>query len=191
VLEPAVAAGLLRWHGYLPNDEAMIITGGALAGLSLLQDDPNFRHSMPTKVAEYMARGVPVITTPLPLAVDLVERHECGYVVPFAPATAPAAAEAVLALQRDPALRDAMGERGHQGASQYLRWPEDARAFVAQLEQWAGGAQGVRGSGDIRGPEGVQGSGGAQGPRGAGAPGAAAAAPPTPPSSPVSAQDGR
>ena len=37
-LEPAGAAGLLRWHGYVPNDEAMLITDGALAGLSLLQD---------------------------------------------------------------------------------------------------------------------------------------------------------
>jgi len=136
VLEPAQAAGLVRWHGFVPNDEAMLITDGALAGLSLLQDDPNFRHSMPTKVAEYMARGVPVVTTPLPLAVDLVERHECGFVVPFGDAGA--AAEAVLALQGDPALRDAMGARGHQGASEYLRWPDDARAFVAQLEQWAG-----------------------------------------------------
>jgi glycosyltransferase involved in cell wall biosynthesis len=136
VLEPAQAGGLVRWHGFVPNDEAMLITDGALAGLSLLQDDPNFRHSMPTKVAEYMARGVPVVTTPLPLAVDLVERHECGFVVPFGDAGA--AAEAVLSLQGDPALRDAMGARGHQGASEYLRWPDDARAFVAQLEQWAG-----------------------------------------------------
>ena len=45
----------------------------ALAGLSLLQDEENFRHSMPTKIAEYMARGVPAVTTPLPLAVELVE----------------------------------------------------------------------------------------------------------------------
>jgi glycosyltransferase involved in cell wall biosynthesis len=136
VLAPAQAEGLVRWHGFVPNDEAMLITDGALAGLSLLQDDPNFRHSMPTKVAEYMARGVPVVTTPLPLAVDLVERHDCGFVVPFGDAGA--AAEAVLSLQRDPARRDAMGARGHQGASEYLRWPDDARAFVAQLEQWAG-----------------------------------------------------
>jgi glycosyltransferase involved in cell wall biosynthesis len=135
VLEPAAARGLIRWHGYRPNDEAMLITDGALAGLSLLQDDPNFRHSMPTKVAEYMARGVPVVTTPLPLAVGLVERSECGFVVPFRDTAA--ASEAVLTLQADPALRDAMGGRGHQGAAEYLRWPEDARAFVAQLEQWA------------------------------------------------------
>jgi glycosyltransferase involved in cell wall biosynthesis len=137
-LEPARDSGLVRWHGFVPNDEAMLITDGALAGLSLLHDDPNLRISMPTKVAEYMARGVPVITTPLPLAVELVKRHDCGFVVPFgAPA---AAAEAVLALQRDPELREAMGLRGHQGASEYLRWPEDAKAFVAQLERWAGTA---------------------------------------------------
>ena len=135
-LEPARDSGLVRWHGFVPNDEAMLITDGALAGLSLLHDDPNLRISMPTKVAEYMARGVPIITTPLPLAVELVKRHDCGFVVPFgAPA---AAAEAVLALQRDPELREAMGLRGHQGASEYLRWPEDAKAFVAQLERWAG-----------------------------------------------------
>jgi glycosyltransferase involved in cell wall biosynthesis len=137
-LEPARDGGLLRWHGFVPNDEAMLITDGALAGLSLLHDDPNFRHSMPTKVAEYMARGVPVITTPLPLAVDLVERNDCGIVVPFGSPSA--AAEAVLALHRDPDLARAMGERGHQGASEYLRWPQDAQAFVAQLERWAGPA---------------------------------------------------
>jgi glycosyltransferase involved in cell wall biosynthesis len=114
----------------------MLITDGALAGLSLLQDDPNLRHSMPTKVAEYMARGVPVITTPLPLAADLVERSGCGFIVPFGDPKA--AAEAVRALQQDPALRDLMGARGHQDAVQFLRWPEDARAFVAQLERWAG-----------------------------------------------------
>jgi glycosyltransferase involved in cell wall biosynthesis len=86
-------------------------------------------------VAEYMARGVPVVTTPLPLAVSLVERSESGFVVPFE--DAPAAAEAILTLKADPALRDAMGGRGHQDAAELLRWPEDARAFVDQLEQWA------------------------------------------------------
>ena len=65
---------------------------GALAGLSLLEDRPNYRHSMPTKVIEYMAHGLPVITTPLPLAADLVERSGCGIVVPFDDAEATAAA---------------------------------------------------------------------------------------------------
>jgi glycosyltransferase involved in cell wall biosynthesis len=90
---------------------------------------------MPTKVIEYMARGLPVITTPLPLAVDLVESAGCGFVVPF---NDPAAAcEAILKLDADPDLRVAMGERGHEAALRDLGWPKAAKEFVAQLEQWA------------------------------------------------------
>jgi glycosyltransferase involved in cell wall biosynthesis len=90
---------------------------------------------MPTKVIEYMARGLPVITTPLPLAVDLVQSADCGFVVPF---NDPAAAcEAVLKLDADPSLRVAMGARGHEAALRDLGWPKAAKEFVAQLEQWA------------------------------------------------------
>src|SRR4029077_5887508 len=87
---------------------------GALAGLSLLQDEPNFRHSMPTKVVEYMARGVPVVTTPLPAAADLVTRYGCGFVVPFGDPRA--AADAVLKLAGDASLRAKVGSRGHDAA---------------------------------------------------------------------------
>jgi glycosyltransferase involved in cell wall biosynthesis len=134
-IEPAQAAGLLRWHGFVPNDQAMPMLDGALAGLSLLHDEPNFRHSMPTKVVEYMARGVPVVTTPLPAAAELARGHECGFVVPFGDVDA--AAEAVLELDRDISLRTKMGHRGHEAAYSSLGWPSDAREFVAQLESWA------------------------------------------------------
>ena len=82
-MEPAQADGLLRWHSFVPNEAAMKMMDGALAGLSLLHDEPKLRHSMPTKVVEYMARGVPVVTTPLPIAAELASGHECGFVVPF------------------------------------------------------------------------------------------------------------
>jgi glycosyltransferase involved in cell wall biosynthesis len=134
-IEPAQAAGLLRWHGFVPNDRAVTMVDGALAGLSLLQDEANFRHSLPTKVVEYMARGVPVVTTPLPRAAELATAHECGFVVPFGDVAA--AAEAVLELDRDSSLRAKMGRRGHEAALASLGWPSDAREFVAQLEQWA------------------------------------------------------
>ncbi len=134
-IEPAQAEGLLQWPGFIPNDRAVLMVDGALAGLSLLQDEPNFRHSLPTKVVEYMARGVPVVTTPLPAAAELVVQHECGYVVPFGDSRA--AAEAILELAADSSLRTKMGRRGHEAARRSLGWPADARAFVAQLEAWA------------------------------------------------------
>jgi len=125
----------VRWHGFKPNEEALALASGALAGLSLLCDEANFRHSMPTKVIEYMARALPVITTPLPLAVDLVKNANCGFVVPFNDPQA--VAEAVLRLDADPDLRATMGLRGYEAAKSSLGWAADAQAFVAQLEDWA------------------------------------------------------
>jgi glycosyltransferase involved in cell wall biosynthesis len=129
------AGDAVTWHGFVPNAEALRLVDGALAGLSLLQDEANFRHSMPTKVAEYMARGVPVVSTPLPLAVNLVEAADGGFVVPFNDPRA--AADAVLKLDADPGLRTAMGARAHAYALANLAWPPHAAAFVAQLEAWA------------------------------------------------------
>lgn len=127
--------GDIHWHGYVPNDRALELLDGALAGLSLLRDQPNYRHSQPTKVLEYMARGIPVLTTPLPLARAVVREHRAGLVVPF---ERPAAvADAVRLLQRDPDLRRALGANGHRAARAHYHWPRDAEAFVARLESWA------------------------------------------------------
>jgi glycosyltransferase involved in cell wall biosynthesis len=140
-LSRAQAAGLIRWHGFVPNGDAVRMLDGALAGIALLHDEPNYRHSLPTKVAEYMARGLPVVTSPNPPAAELVNRYRCGFVVPYRDPEA--AADAVLRLRRDPALRIQLAMRGHDGARESLRWPQAARAFVAQLEAWAadGGRQ--------------------------------------------------
>ncbi len=129
------AGDAVRYHGFVPNAEALRLVEGSIAGLSLLQDEENFRHSMPTKVAEYMARAVPVVTTPLPLAVDLVEAADAGFVVPFNDPQA--ARDAILKLDADPDLRVKMGLRGHEYALANLAWPPHAAAFVAQLETWA------------------------------------------------------
>ncbi|WP_433339152.1 glycosyltransferase family 4 protein [Spirillospora sp. CA-294931] len=137
-LRDAQREGLLRWYGFVPNDRALRIAEGAMAGLALLHDEPNYRHSMPTKVVEYMARGVPVITTPNPPAVDIVKPTACGLIVPFAEPEA--AAEAVRQLKKDVELRTSMGKRGYETARARFHWPTHAKNFVTQLETWAGRA---------------------------------------------------
>ncbi|GHH72205.1 glycosyl transferase family 1 [Streptosporangium violaceochromogenes] len=136
-LNEAVAEGLLEWRDFMPNDEALKRLDGALAGLSLLHDEPNYRHSMPTKIVEYMAHGIPVITTPSPRAVELVERYDSGVVVPWRDPKA--VAQAVLSLRDDVRERHAQGARGYAAARANHHWPNSARRFVSQLEAWAGG----------------------------------------------------
>jgi glycosyltransferase involved in cell wall biosynthesis len=135
LLREAQRTGLLRWYGFVPNDRALRMAEGAIAGLALLHDSPNYRHSMPTKVVEYMARGLPVITTPNPIAAEIVTQGGCGLVVPFEDPAATAAA--VRRLRDDAALRLDMGKRGHETARARFHWPDQARLFVAQLEDWA------------------------------------------------------
>lgn len=52
--------------GPLPHSQALARIAGASAGLSPLMDIPNYRHSLPTKVLEYLALGLPVLASDLP-----------------------------------------------------------------------------------------------------------------------------
>ena len=136
-VRPALAAaherGTVRWHGFLPNDEALQLLHGAAFGLSLLHDEPNFRHSMPTKVLEYLAHGVPVVTTPLPAPMALLQRHGLGTVVPFADVDAVVAA--VLEGLADPEGLASRARAGRAAARREDTWATAGPAFVDELRR--------------------------------------------------------
>jgi glycosyltransferase involved in cell wall biosynthesis len=133
--ESAARDGVLEWEGFVPNDVAHERLAGALAGLSLLADLPNYRHSRPTKVVEYMAHGVPVVTTPTPIAAGIVERHDCGIVVPFDDVDAVAAA--IAKLHDDDELRGRLAGNGHAAALAEYDWRRSAPRFVSEIERVA------------------------------------------------------
>jgi len=135
LLAPAATAGEIDWVGFVPSDQALPMLDGAMAGLSLLHDEPNYRGSMPTKVMEYMAHGVPVVTTPLPLARDLVRRAGAGVVVPFGDTDA--TLSEILRLRGDPERRAGMGSAGHRLAAEEFDWGRLSAAFVAELARIA------------------------------------------------------
>ncbi|ACV07629.1 glycosyltransferase family 4 protein [Kytococcus sedentarius] len=138
-LAAAHRRGDLVHHGFVPNARAAAMLDGALAGVSLLGDLPNFRHSMPTKVLEYMAHGLPVVTTPLPLAVKAVERAGCGAVVPFGPPGVERALPTLLAWRQDPALRTRLGRAARREAVAEHSWAATAPVFLGALQDVAHG----------------------------------------------------
>ena len=126
--------GWVRHHGFVPNGEALDLLQGALAGLALLHDEPNYATSRPTKVMEYMAFGVPVVTTPNAASAELVRRYDSGVVVPFKDPEA--AADAVLDLRADPERRHRLGDAGRAGAVRDLDWRDDGQRFGELLSAW-------------------------------------------------------
>ena len=135
-LAAAQARGDVAWRGFVPNAEALGSIEGATVGLALLHDEPNYRHSMPTKLYEYLARGIPFVSTPLPLARELAEQSGGGILVPFGDPAA--AAAAVRELDADDDRRQAMARAGRQWVIDHADWRRDGPAFVRLLEGWAG-----------------------------------------------------
>jgi glycosyltransferase involved in cell wall biosynthesis len=136
IVHDAVERGVVVWRGPLSNPEAMAVVRGAVAGLSLLGNHPNYVHSRPTKVVEYLANGVPAISTPLPLAAEMVESSRAGIVTHhwFGPELVSEVSDAVMAYASSPALRGEHGANGWRYVRDHLSWNSDGARFVGLLE---------------------------------------------------------
>lgn len=124
MVERAEALGVaLELTGWLPHREAMERAAGASVGLSLLRDLPNYRHSLPTKVIEYLALGIPVVASDLPGTREAVDDLAgVAFVPPQDPMAAAAALETVAG---DAGLREEL-RTGAPGIRERLVWPDDA-----------------------------------------------------------------
>ena len=119
--------------GALPHGRAMEQAAGASAGLSLLRPLPNYLHSLPTKVVEYLAMGLPVVASDLPGTRAAVgDLAGLALVTPADPAAAGAALDRMLGdgRSREKAARQAPALR------ERLVWPD--AAVVAVYREAAG-----------------------------------------------------
>lgn len=134
-LRDADAAGQLTWHGFTPNDIAMQAIEGAALGLSFVRDEPNYRHSRLTKLMEYLAHGVPLVSTPLPVPEQLVADSGGGVLVGFDDPEG--AARTIRDLLDDAPRRAGMAAAGHRYVLEHHNWDRDAVDFVAFVREVA------------------------------------------------------
>lgn len=138
----AAAARLdnLHYRGFVPNSEALSRLPGALAGLSLLHEHANYAHSQPTKIMEYMAHGVPTITTPNAASRSMVEGADAGVVVGFGEVDGVVAAIRRLDADREEQAR--LGTNARVAASARYNWGQDGARFAATVQGWVDEASG-------------------------------------------------
>jgi glycosyltransferase involved in cell wall biosynthesis len=130
----AAADGTIVHHGFVPNDRIGEVLEGGSVALSLLSDDPNYLVSMPSKVIEYLAHGVPVVATPLPSVRALVDDEGGGLLVPFD--DLPATIGAVRRILADGELRARLAEQGRLAASRRT-WEVEGARLASTLRGWA------------------------------------------------------
>lgn len=120
----------LVFEGVLPNPLALEQVAVSSVGLAPLLDIPNYRHSQPTKVLEYLALGVPVVASDLPGTSELVEGLDAVFLVdPGEPGKLAAGIRRATTKDvRDTAQAQAKTVR------ERFRWPaEEVSAFYLSL----------------------------------------------------------
>jgi len=114
--------------GQVVRKEVADILGKSKAGLVVLHPIENFIDSLPIKMFEYMAAGIPVIASNFPLWKEIVEKHECGICVdPMNPAEI---AEAIQWLINHPEKGQAMGTKGREAAINEYNWDTEEEKLM-------------------------------------------------------------
>jgi glycosyltransferase involved in cell wall biosynthesis len=143
MLEEAVRRGSVRLHGHVPNERLDETLRGAVAGLCLLHDLPNYRVSLPTKVVEYLVHGLPVVATRLPEVAALATR--IGGIALVDVGDVDATVEAVLAIAAGGGVpgEDRPFDAVVTHARRELVWEPEGDRFVELVRGWASSASAV------------------------------------------------
>jgi glycosyltransferase involved in cell wall biosynthesis len=123
------AADRVHLLGPVPPDEVVAYAASATIGVSpIIPSCLNYRYSLPNKLFQYMAAGIPVVASDFEQVREVVVGRDAGLTVPM---TDPAAiAGALQALLADPATRARMGRNGRAAIEQDLNWEHSAQALL-------------------------------------------------------------
>jgi glycosyltransferase involved in cell wall biosynthesis len=136
--ETAARLGLrnVEITGHLAAHEAWRRAAMCHAGLAVLQPIDNYVESYPTKIFEYMALAIPVVSSNFPLYRSLVEETAAGLCVD--PRDPEAIAAALRSLAEAPAVAARMGGAGRAAVETRYSWSTEFSKLIAFYEQVLG-----------------------------------------------------
>jgi glycosyltransferase involved in cell wall biosynthesis len=118
----------VRYLGRVAPEQVPELLTRARVGVIPLRPIPNYRVAYPVKLFEYLAAGLPVVATDVPLWRALLDAHGCGLCVP---ADSPhRLAEAITAILDDDDRARAMGQRARLAAERHYSWQSQADALL-------------------------------------------------------------
>ena len=116
------------YKGNLPLEEMYSFLKCADIGLLLFLPEPNHLESLPNKLFEYMAVGIPVIASNFPLWKEIIEGNNCGICVN--PLNPKEIAKAVEYLIEYPEEAKRMGENGRKAVLEKYNWENEGRKLL-------------------------------------------------------------
>ena len=119
--------------GFLSREGIKAVLDRSMVGLVTLHPTPAYLDSLPIKMFEYMAAGLPVVSSNFPLWQKIVEGNECGICVdPLCPEQI---ASAIDRLIDDPGLARHMGERGRHAVESKYNWTAEKAKLLELYDE--------------------------------------------------------
>ncbi len=118
----------IKFYGRLALYDGLEYSLRAKAGLSILKPRGNYIYSYSTKVFEYMAIGLPVITSNFKLYKDVIERHNCGICVD--PNNPKEIADAIKYIFENPLHAFEMGQNGRKAVEDIYNWKTQEEKLI-------------------------------------------------------------
>jgi len=129
-------ASRIRYHGVVGRPAIQSILSKAAVGVVVLLPGENHQISLPIKMFEYMAAGLPVIASDFPLWKQIVEDNGCG--VCIEPGNPQLLGETVEHLLENDALRTRMGNNGRRAVQQKYNWAGEEKRLLQLYEKLLG-----------------------------------------------------
>ena len=118
----------MNYLGYLDRSGINKLYNKSRVGLVVLKDTPNHRYSLPIKMFEYMAAGIPVIASDFPIWKNIIDEVQCGICVD--PENIIAIQSAIRQLLTDENQARKMGENGRKAVCSIYSWNIEAEKLL-------------------------------------------------------------
>jgi glycosyltransferase involved in cell wall biosynthesis len=119
----------LVFHGYTDLHIALPYAAGAVAGIALLKPVADYMDSYTTKLFEYMAMQLPVVTSDFPLYREVVEKAKAGFCIsPYDPQQL---VEKLEWLIENPEQARIMGENGRKSTENRYNWKNEEQILLS------------------------------------------------------------
>ena len=123
----------ITYHGYTDQQVALRYARQSVAGIALLKPVADYPESFPTKLFEYMALKLPVITSDFPVYRQIAERSGAGFCI--SPYDAGALEKALKRCITDNTLRSEMGNNGRKAAESCYNWASEEEKLLSLYDQ--------------------------------------------------------
>lgn len=118
----------VNYVGFIDREGIRTLLNKSKVGLVVLHPEVNYIDSLPIKMFEYMAAGIPVIASNFPLWEEIIKENHCGICVD--PLNTSEIASAIQWIVDNPKEAKVMGANGRKAIEEKYNWEAESKRLI-------------------------------------------------------------